>query len=124
MGTIQETLETDLGTIFAAGEITTEVSYTPAGGDPVSVQALLGPRRDEYRSDESGEFLVRERECTILTDAETGVAAPAREDTVTIGSTVWVVSQVIEVTDAYAQLLLVSRGRKLLAGNDAVMELP
>ena len=124
MGTIQETLATDLGTVFAAEEVTDSVTYTPSGGDAVTRQALLGPQRDEYRNDEQAEYLVRQRECTILTDADTGVAAPAREDTVTIDSTVWVVDQVIEITDVWAQLLLVSRGRKRLAGNDAIMELP
>ncbi len=124
MGTIQETLATDLGSIFGSQEITTEVTYTPSGGDPVTVQALLAPQRDDYRPDEQAEYLVRERECTILTDADTGVAAPGREDTVTIGTTVWVVSQVIEKGPASALLLLVSRGRKRLAGDEAIMDLP
>jgi len=124
MGTIQETLATDLGTIFGSQEITDEVTYTPSGGEPVTIQALLAPERDDYRNDEQAEYLVRNRECTILTDADTGVAAPAREDTVTIGSTVWAVEQVIEIGPGWAQLLLVSRGRKRLAGNDAIMDLP
>lgn len=69
------------------------VTYTPAGGDPVSITAIVDRQQTDDRTDEDGLVVVEGCVVTIWHDAGNGVAAPAIGDAVTIGGTAFVVHE-------------------------------
>jgi len=89
------------------------ITYTPAGGDDVSLTAVVGQEERGELEVEHGRRLRREREVTIATDPDGpygGVAAPALNDTVTIDSESWAVESISSKADGVATLLVVRFG--------------
>lgn len=76
------------------------VTYTPAGGEAVELTGMVGPVRSQPDEGyELGRRLIELVEITITTDPDSefgGVADPAENATVTIGSTVWPVESIDE----------------------------
>ena len=92
----------------------TPITYTPAGGSPVSLTAIVGPERHEPDDDdEEGRSLLRVREVSFATDPAGeygGVAAPAVNATVTIGGEVWPVKEIVSVGGGLATVRVALRG--------------
>ena len=86
------------------------VSYTPKGGDAVTVTAAAGAETVTWIDREGQQTKRRELPLTISTDAAgdyAGVAEPALRATVTIGGELWNVEQITPLAGSFARLSLV-----------------
>lgn len=73
------------------------ITYTPAGGTAVPLTGSVGPERTVEDDDGGYRRLIRTRSITISRDAgssEGGVAAPAKNDSVTVGGVVYAVMEI------------------------------
>ena len=106
-------------TDFAAGALAglmethgDSVTYTPATGDAVALTAILGPEMTEESPTLDGRELRITRNCTIGRDPDAdagGVADPATNASVTVGTTTYAVEAIDEQDAASATLRLVRR---------------
>ena len=108
---------------FAAGGVSAlmdvlgdagRLTYTPAGGDAVSLTAIIGPEQTEEDSDLDGRTNRAVREVTITTDPDCdygGVAGPATNATVTIDDVEWAVEEILSQDANLVTLLLVRETR-------------
>lgn len=94
MTTLREQIAIDLAGIVDTGELSEEITYTPKGGSPKTINALVGALDTETEDDELGETNVKRRRIVILTDATKGIASPKANDIVTIASEAWRVSSI------------------------------
>ena len=86
-----------------------EVFYTPAGGTPVSVVAIVGLESSEEVEDTRGRHIVRRRDVTIRTDEDApggGVEVPAENATFTINEVEYAVSGIVMQGNGYCRLQL------------------
>lgn len=60
------------------------ITYTPKGGSPVSVSAIVGPIRDAPSFNERGTHRERTAEVKITNDATLGITSSARGDLITL----------------------------------------
>jgi len=84
------------------------VTYTPSGGVAVTVSAHVGEAQTDTSHSDDGERVRLRRNVVIGRDptdtVNGGVADPQLEDTVTIGSDVWIVAAIIARTTNMATL--------------------
>lgn len=105
--------------IFSSGSVpamwdmfSSSVSYTPAGGATVeNVVALLSDETEEVVSTDDGNSIVKRRTATFVTNNAlpdySGVATIAENATVTIGSDVYAVRNVLRQTSNIMEAVLV-----------------
>ncbi len=89
------------------------VVYTPAGGVPVTLTAIIGPEETEQGQDEGGRCERVTREVVITTDPDSeygGVAEPATNATATAKDATWAVEEILSKTDSLARLQLLRKG--------------
>lgn len=94
MTTLREQIAIDMAGIVDAGDLAEEITYTPKGGSPKTINALVLSVDTETEDDELGETKVKRRRIVILTDAAKGIASPKPGDIVTINSAAWRVSAI------------------------------
>ena len=94
MTTLREQIALDLAGIIDTGELSEEITYTPKGGPPKTINALVCPIETELEDDELGETNVKRRRIVILTDATKGIAQPKINDLATINTDDWRVSSI------------------------------
>ena len=98
MANIENIIATDMAaTAFdtaAAESPSQDVTYTPPGGDEVTVTAIVLAEDIENTSDELGETKIRRRDIVISTDV---VTSPQINASVTIADENW---QVVSVSEA------------------------
>ena len=80
------------------------ITYTPKGGDPVSITGVKGSDQTDVESDDVGRFQENIADLTIAVDPSIGVAVPVPGDTVTINSVVWQVDSIIVQDGTTAKL--------------------
>jgi len=79
----------DLANVVEGGELSAEVTYTPADGSGAStIWAFVPPYSEDYNYD-LGSTIIRKRAVTILTDADKGITNPKKDDVVTIAGVEW-----------------------------------
>jgi len=93
MTTLREQIALDMAGIVM-GDLSEEITYTPKGGSPKTINALVGSIDTETEDDELGETKIKRRRIVILTDAAKGIEAPKPGDLVTIADVAWRVSSI------------------------------
>ena len=84
------------------------VTYTPAGGEPVVRNVIMTPAEEVRDEDEDGMRKVKRRSATIRTDAETGIVAPAIDDSINFDSLDWKVAAIEQAGSGIATLTIVT----------------
>ena len=93
MTTLREQIALDMAGIVT-GDLSESITYTPKGGSPKTINALVGSIDTELEDDELGETKIKSRRIVILTDAAKGTASPKINDIVTITGNDWRVSSI------------------------------
>lgn len=92
--TFQEQIAADFAGVIDTGKLSSEIIYTPKGGSPKTINALVFAVDTDHDEDEQGATEVQRRKVVILTDASLGIAAPAINDIVTIDGVDWRVDSI------------------------------
>lgn len=109
--------DTDFATAGAPNLLTRfgqPASYTPAGGEAVSLSGAVSDEQVQTEEDSAGRTSVRTCRFTISRDPDGehgGVADPAINATVTIDGDAWEVRDITELDAVMATVLLVRVGR-------------
>lgn len=82
------------------------ITYTPTGGSPKSITAVVGDIETEGADDDIGRFEQSFCDILILLDATDGIASPAKNDVVTVGSDDFKVEQIVGKNATVARLRL------------------
>lgn len=82
--------DADRDSIFATAELSQDGTYTPPTGAAVTVQVHVDEDYIEIRDERTGEVV---DVADVIWFRRDQVSAPAREGTLTIGSTVWKLNQ-------------------------------
>lgn len=78
-----------------------EISYTPKGGQPQTITAIVGDVEADISDDELGEMEVRFRPVSV---SLLEITAPQIGDIATIDSEVWLVTKLIGISSGFADL--------------------
>lgn len=78
-----------------------QISYTPKDGEETTVTASVGPEDVTREENEQGGMLLKTRNITVpLTE----VSTPGIDDIVTIGTDVWIVTAINNISSGIAEL--------------------
>jgi len=108
--TLKERIAADVSELaLNTGEFATAgVTYTPDGGDAVTISVVFGAADETLAREEMGETLRSGMTVVVSRGAAEGVANPATKDEMTIGGDAWVVD-LIERQDDYVSVLHITR---------------
>ncbi len=126
MTTLREQIALDLAaTALSAADLAEQATYTPAGGAAATIYTLqIGVERRERAEVDDGNHDLAVRDQLIANDADTGVAAPAVGDTMTLDGKTWAVDEIAASTFATHRLVLTRQVRRRLAAPSGRLEGP
>ena len=104
----KDNLATDVDKVFLnLDEFGENITYTPSGGDPKTIKAIVNRDAFEPEFQEDGRMYRREGVIFISTDSEKGIASPGYKDTVTFNSETWAIVSIRNDGMGMAELRIV-----------------